>query len=197
MSGSFEQDDPQLELDTGVDPLEQSLVQADVGLPAEAEPPAVYKAMPDSRIPVSSKRGGVWRSRRDASQKGMKDLIDAWDEAIRYYNHDQSDHRDGTDANVAGNRHVARRLNERFSSTENIVYSNVNAQLPELYAKNPIVSVTARPSADALADEKGDAFARAVEKLVDALFRMKYAPHLPYTKRSRIEPVYVDNIPRI
>ena len=46
MSGSFEQDDPQLELDTGVDPLEQSLVQADVGLPAEAEPPAVYKAMP-------------------------------------------------------------------------------------------------------------------------------------------------------
>jgi len=189
MSGSFEQDDPQLELDTGVDPLEQSLVQADVGLPAEAEPPAVYKAMPDSRIPVSSKRGGVWRSRRDASQKGMKDLIDAWDEAIRYYNHDQSDHRDGTDANVAGNRHVARRLNERFSSTENIVYSNVNAQLPELYAKNPIVSVTARPSSDLAADEKGDAFARAVEKLVDALFRMKYAPGVnikPKAKRNVI-----------
>ena len=57
----------------------------------------------------------------------------------------RADHRDGTDANVAGNRHVARRLNERFSSTENIVFANVNAQLPELYAKNPIVSVTSQP----------------------------------------------------
>ncbi len=176
MSGSNEQDDPQLDLDTSGDTLEQSLVQADVGMPAPAEAPAVYKAMPDSRIPVSSKRGGVWRSRKDTSQKAMKDLVDAWDEAIRYYNHDQSDHRDGTDANVAGNRHVARRLNERFSSTENIVFSNINAQLPDLYAKNPIVTVTARPSSDLDMDEKGDAFARAVEKLVDALFRMKFAP---------------------
>ena len=83
----------------------------------------------------------------------MKDLYDAWDEAVRYYNHDQADHRDGTDANVAGNRHVARRLNERFSSTENIVFANVNAQLPELYAKNPIVSVTSQPQQDATMDE--------------------------------------------
>ena len=187
MSGSFEQDDPQLNLDTQDDPLEQALVQADAGLPAPAAPPAVYKAMPDSRVPVSSKRGGVWRSRRDTSQKGMKDLIDAWDEAIRYYNHDQSDHRDGTDANVAGNRHIARRLNERFSSTENIVFANVNAQLPDLYAKNPIVSVTARPSSDLAQDQKGDAFARSVEKLVDALFRMKFAPGVnikPKAKRN-------------
>ena len=29
----------------------------------QPEAPAVYKAMPDSRIPVSSKRGGIWRSR--------------------------------------------------------------------------------------------------------------------------------------
>jgi hypothetical protein len=189
MSGSFEQDDPSLDMDTNGDPLEQALTEAGAGLPPEQEQPAVYKAMPDSRIPVSSKRGGLWRSRRDAGKKGMKDLIDAWDEAIRYYNHDQSDHRDGTDANVAGNRNVARRLNERLSSTENIVFSNVNAQLPELYAKNPIVSVSARPSSDLAADEKGDAFARAIQKLVDALFRMPYAPGVnikPKAKRNVI-----------
>ena len=69
MSGTFEQDDPQLNLDTSGDPLEKALTQADVGLPAPAEPPAVYKAMPDSRIPVSSKRGGVWRSRRDTARR--------------------------------------------------------------------------------------------------------------------------------
>ena len=104
MSGTFEQqDDPALNLDTiGSDPLENSLEQSGVGLPAAEEPPPVYKAMPDSRIPVSSKRGGVWRSRRDTAQKQMGDLIDAWDEAIRYYNHDQSDHRDGNQGGAFG-----------------------------------------------------------------------------------------------
>ena len=121
MSGTFEQDDPQLNLDTSGDPLESSLDQAGVGLPPEAAAPAVYKAMPDSRIPVSSKRGGIWRSRRDTARKSMGDLVDAWDEAIRYYNHDQADHRDGNNVgtagvsrtgSVAGNRNVARRLND-------------------------------------------------------------------------------------
>ena len=177
MSGTFEQpSDPQLNLDTSGDPLENSLNQSDVGMPVEPEPPAVYKAMPDSRIPVSSKRGGLWRSRRDAGQRSMKDLVDAWDEAIRYYNHDQADHRDGTDVNVAGNRHVARRLNERFSSTENIVFANVNAQIPELYAKNPIVSVSSELFGSETLDEVSDAFARAIEKLVSKLFGMRTSP---------------------
>src|SRR5262252_1713739 len=91
-----------------------------------APEPAVYKAMPDSRIPVSSKRGPLWRSRRDSAKKLMQNLVDAWDEAINYYNHDQQDHRDGVSSgmrsrwgNVSGNRNIARRLNEMFSSTEN------------------------------------------------------------------------------
>jgi hypothetical protein len=184
VSGTFEQqDDPQLALDTTPDPMEQALGQAGVGLPEQAEPPPVYRAMPDSRIPVSSKRGGIWRSRRDTAQKSMKDLIDAWDEAIRYYNHDQADHRDGANGGSAsragtsaGNRSIARRLNDRFSSTENIVFANVNAQIPELYAKNPIVSVTNELVGSTAVDEAGDAFARALQKLIDKLFSMKFAP---------------------
>jgi hypothetical protein len=179
VSGTFEQqDDAQLALDTSGDTLEQALGQAGVGLPEQAEPPPVYRAMPDSRIPVSSKRGGIWRSRRDTAQKSMKDLIDAWDEAIRYYNHDQADHREGSDGTGrrAGNRSVARRLNDTFSSTENIVFANVNAQIPELYAKNPIVSVTNELVGSKGVDEIGDAYARALQKLVDKLFSMKFAP---------------------
>ena len=186
MSGTFEQqDDPQLNLDTQGNPLEDALTQADAGLPTEPEPPAVYKAMPDSRIPVSSKRGGMWRSRRDAAQKGMKDLVDAWDEAIRYYNHDQADHRDGTDLQTSGNRYVARRLNELLSSTENIVFSNINAQVPILYAKNPIVSVASDLAGDETIKEAGDAFARAVQRLVDVLFRMKYAPGINLKPKAK------------
>jgi len=178
VSGTFEQDDPQLGMDTqGVDPLENSLEQSGVGLAPEPAALPVYKAMPDSRIPVSSKRGGIWRSRRDTARKQMSDLVDAWDEAIRYYNHDQADHRDGkTNSNVSGNRFVARRLNELISSSENIVFSNVNAQVPELYAKNPIVTVTAEPSPDPDQQQASDQFTRAVQKLIDVLFGMKYTP---------------------
>src|SRR5262252_9186684 len=179
MSGTY-QDDPSLD-NTG-DPLEQSLNQDGLGAPPEPPEPAVYKAMPDSRVPVSSKRGGVWRSRRDTAQKSMKDLVDAWDEAIRYYNHDQADHRDGNSSAfsgvpiTAGNRHVAKRLNEMFSSTENVVFANVTAQVPELYAKNPIVSVSATPQNDPQVKDASDQFARAVQKLIDVLFAMKTPP---------------------
>jgi hypothetical protein len=192
VSGTFEQpDDAQLNLDTQGNSLEDALGQAGVGLPAQAAPPPVYRAMPDSRIPVSSKRGGIWRSRKDTAQKSMKDLVDAWDEAIRYYNHDQADHREGTTGGSggggqrAGNRNVARRLNERFSSTENIVFANVNAQIPELYAKNPIVSVTNELVGSTAVDEAGDAFARVLQKLIDKLFSMKFAPGINIKPKAK------------
>lgn len=189
MSGTYN-DDPSL--DPTVDPLENSLQQDGLGLPAEAEPPPVYKAMPDTRIPVSSKRGGIWRSRRDQAKRGMQDLVDAWDEAIRYYNHDQADHRDGANSGtsrsnttVSGNRNIARRLNEMNSSTENVVFSNVTAQVPELYAKNPIVSVSAEPTSNPDAQQSNDAFARAIQKLVDVLFAMKTPPGINIKPKAK------------
>lgn len=193
MSSTFEQqDDPSLSLDTQDSALENSLNQAGVGLPPEPEQAPVYRAMPDSRIPVSSKRGGLWRSRRDTARKGMKDLIDAWDEAIRYYNHDQADHRDGANnvsggrnVRASGNRNVARRLNEMHSSTENIVFSNVNAQIPELYAKDPIVSVSNEIVGDTSLADAGDEFARAVQKVVSKLFTMKYAPGINIKPKAK------------
>jgi len=179
----FQQSDDQLNASaTGNPDLDNALEQAGVGVQDQPEP-AVYKAMPDSRIPVSSKRGPLWRSRRDGAKKLMQNLVDAWDEAINYYNHDQQDHRDGVSSgmrsrwgNVSGNRNIARRLNEMFSSTENIVFSNVNAQIPELYAKNPTVSVTMEPTDDPQASQETEGFARALEKLISALYGMKNPP---------------------
>jgi len=175
MSGTYE--DPT----EPPDPVEQSLEQDGLGVPPPPEPAAVYKALPGSRIPVSSKRGLIWKSRKDQGQKAMGDLIDAWDEAIRYYNHDQADHRDsatstGSNARASGNRNIAKRLNDIWSSTENIVFSNVTAQVPELYAKNPIVSVSATPTLSEEIDETVDAYARALQKLIGVLFAMKTSP---------------------
>jgi hypothetical protein len=189
--GDMGQSDDQLNLDNTADPLEDALGKADVGIDAPPEP-AVYKALPGSRIPVSSKRGGVWKSRRDVAIKSMQDLIDAWDEAIRYYNHDQADHRDGISSGyrnrwgkVSGNRNIARRLNEMFSSTENIVFSNVSAQVPVLYAKNPIVSCSLEPSANPTDEDTGDQFAHAVEKFINNLFSMKYPPGVNLKQKAK------------
>lgn len=190
MSGTYPDDrDPKPDFnDQESDPLANSLAQS--GLPADDAIPEtlpVYKVLPGSRVPVSSKRGKVWKARKDTGQKAMSDLVDAWDECIRYYNHDQSDHRDGSDARVSGNRYVARRLNDLHSSTENVVFANTNAQVPELYAKNPIITVTSTPGSNEDYREGGEDFARAIEKLVNVLFAMKGAPGInlkPKAKRN-------------
>lgn len=184
MSGTA--DDEPMNLDsTSVDPMDSALERAGIPTEVEPEPSAVYKVMADSKIAVSSQRGKLWKSRKRSTQKLMKDMIDAWDEAIRYYNHDQGSHRDGTDPDTAGNRSVARRLNDKMSATENIVYSNVNAQVPELYAKNPNITVTSGISSD---DDKWSEIspkARAIEKLVNVLFNMKTAPGINLKAKAK------------
>jgi hypothetical protein len=166
-------------------PLDSSLAKA--GFAKEDAQPAgpVYQVVGDSKIAVSSQRGKLWKSRKGACQKGMKDLEDAWNEAIRYYNHDQSAHRDNTDPDHSGSRFIAKRINDRFSSTENIVYCNVNAQLPELYSKNPTIEVSAGSSSDDEAWEKSSDFARAVEKLVNVLFGLKTAPGVSLKNKAK------------
>lgn len=171
------------------DPLENSLTQA--GLPAvvpqDTEP--AYRVLSGSKIAVSKQRGKLWKSRKKTATQAMKDHVDAWDEAIRYYNHDQAVHRDGNDPGMPNNRRLAKRLNDRFTSTENIVFSNVSAAVPQLYAKNPVVSVTAGINQDEDQRQAGAAFARAVEKLVNVLFGMAYAPGVnakPRMKRATV-----------
>jgi hypothetical protein len=196
MSGSsYDPTDPNsIDLD-GEDTQQGGLARAftEAGVDPEdddAEPPnPVYKVMPDSRIPVSSKRGSLWKSRRDIGRRALGDMCDAWDEAVRYYNHDQAEHRDGSQTGYSGNRYLARRLNERNTSTENLVFANVSSQVPELYAKNPIVSITSQPgdSTDPNYRPDGEVFARGGEKLINALFGMKGAPGVnlkPKAKRN-------------
>lgn len=182
-------DDDKLDFSAPADPLENSLAQA--GLPAAtpADTTPAYRVMAGSKIAVSKLRGKLWRSRKKTVEKLMKDHVDAWDEAIRYYNHDQSVHRDGNDPGMANNRNMAKRLNDRFTSTENIVFSNVSSSVPQLYAKNPIVSVTAGINQDDAQREAGNAFARAIEKLVNVLFAMSHAPGInakPKMKRATV-----------
>ena len=189
MSSSNEEEDTALDFSQGaIDPLENSLKGSGIEPVAPVAPvePA-YRVLAGSKIAVSKHRGKLWKGRRKTGQRAMKDHVDAWDEAIRYYNHDQSDHRDGGAPSMSNNRNAAKRLNDRHSSTENIVFSNVSAAVPGLYAKNPIVSVTAGINSNSVAKEENVAFARAVEKLVNVLFAMSHSPGVnakPKMKRA-------------
>lgn len=181
--------DSNLSFSGGPDPLQSALQKSgiDDGQPTQPRLGVSYKVTGDSKIPVSSARGKLWKSRRDAASRMMKDMMDAWDEAIRYYNHDQSQHRDGQDPSHSNNRFVARRLNEKHSATENVVFANVAAQLPELYAKNPQITCSSTLDDDKDVAAQRHEYARAVEKLVNQLFAMETAPGInlkPKAKRA-------------
>lgn len=71
-----------------VSPLESSLVKSGIpAAPVAVEGPA-YRVVSGSKIAVSKQRGKLWKSRKKTGEKAMKDYVAAWDEAIRYYNHE-------------------------------------------------------------------------------------------------------------
>lgn len=166
-----------------VDPINQALDEA-VGsvaqTPTTAEPS--YKVIGDTKIPVSKAHGKVWSSRRDAAKKMMEPYFDAYKEALKYYNNDQlgegTQRRSTTNMNSSGNRYVARKLNDQWSETENIVFSNVCAMVPALYAKNPVSEFTA------VRDDMKP-LASACEKLVNTLAGMKAAPGLNIKTKAK------------
>ena len=191
MSGTTQEDDlGGLDFaSTSSDPLQNSLIKAGLPPTTAADNEPAYRVMKGSKIAVSKLRGKLWKSRKKTATTFMKDHVDAWDEAIRYYNHDQSTHRDGNDPGVSNNRNLAKRLNDRHTSTENIVFSNVNASIPQLYAKNPVVTLSSGINQDSQAKDMNDAFARAVEKLINVLFGMAHSPGVnakPKMKRATV-----------
>jgi hypothetical protein len=86
----------------------------------------IYKMIGESRLPVSKKMGKVWQSRKDQVIASRKDSMDAWREAIRYYDNDQLDHRTQGNTASAGNMRGVRGVGTQFTETENIVFANTS-----------------------------------------------------------------------
>jgi hypothetical protein len=127
----------------------------------EAQGEPIYKVDKNLRIPVSKHLGKRWKGKIDSAHQARKLMADAWDEAIRYYNHDQSSHRDSRE-NSSSNRYYSKRRNTQWSETENIVYANTRAMMPALYAKNPQVEFTT-------ANEKLRPLVQQLEKIANSL----------------------------
>lgn len=160
-----------------------AIVSEVAGLPTEAvqaSKPAgpVYRMMPESRIPVAKSEAGLWKSRRDMGRQSIQNISKAWKEAEAYYSLGQDTHRQDNGGEVKGNSRYARNVNRRYNSTENIVYSNVNAMVPAILAKNPQAEVTAFL-------KQYEAQATIREHLVNRLAAMKYAPGFNFKPKLR------------
>lgn len=160
-----------------------TIVSEVAGLPTESVQMAkkagpIYRMMPESRIPVSKSEAGLWKSRRDMGRQAIQNISKAWKEAESYYSLGQDTHRQDNGGEVKGNSRYARNVNRRYSSTENIVYSNVNAMVPAILAKNPQAEVTAFL-------KQYEPAATIREHLINRLAAMKYAPGFNFKPKLR------------
>jgi hypothetical protein len=138
--------------------------------PVDAGTP-MYRIDPASKVAVSKHYGKLWQGRIDAGRAAAKHHHDAWDEAIRYYNNSQLDHREGARDGISGNRYFAKRRNRQWSETENVVYSNVRAMMPAVFTKNPQAEFTT-------VVDQYKPFVQCVEDLVNDLAGRRKEPGL-------------------
>jgi hypothetical protein len=102
----------------------------------------MYKLDPKTRIPVAKVEGSVWEGRKTGGKKRMKWLVAAWEESELYYSAGQMDHRRETGGVRPGNDVASKNRTKKLSSTNNQVYATINAEIPNVYAKNPEIEVT-------------------------------------------------------
>jgi hypothetical protein len=160
--------DNQLEEIDGNSPTEETAVD---------EYTAVYQVFPNSKIPVSKQTGAFWQRRKDEGQNALKNggVTDRWDEAISYYQNDQG----GKSGKRRGLSGVATGADgETAYSTENVVFANVSALVPAVYAKNPDIEITSTKPAD---DKKAELF----ESLLDTLIIRKAQPGINLKPKMR------------
>lgn len=148
----------------------QRVLDEEAPLPAKEDLAPLYRVDPTSKIAVSKHYGKLWDGRIKQAVAARKYHADAWEEAVRYYNNAQQDHRNTEDGR-SGNRYFGKRRNTQWSETENVVYANTSAIVPALYTKNPVVEITARNAAI-------QPQVQTLETLVNMLAGIEHAPGL-------------------
>ena len=136
-----------------------------------------YQVIGDSKIPVSKATGKVWKSRVSQSLHHTKDVRELWNEAIRYFENDQSAHRVSQE-HASGNTLGNQRLNNNITETENVVFANVTTMVPALYSRNPEAEFTSNI-------ESKKRLATITERLVNVLGGRKAAPGINLKPKAK------------
>lgn len=149
---------------------------------SEVEKQPSYRVYADARIPISKQAGKVWKGRHDTGKARMKGngSVEAWDEAIRYYKNDQTGKRVRDNADLGGNTSATNDVTGGLrTNTENVVFSNISALVPSIYAKNPDVSIHS-PKGD-----KDLLFTTCAQKLLRTLMQKRTAPGINLKPKMR------------
>lgn len=133
-----------------------------------------FEMIGDLRIPVSSKRGKMWQSRVAAGKKKLDPYKDAWNEAIGYYLNDQTLERNGAKVKSSRIR------KDSSSEIENIVFANISAATPRIYAQNPRMEITSNFDDPAAKD-----FGTVAERLCNVLINKNENPGLGLKAKVR------------
>lgn len=147
--------------------------------PVEGEPikkskTTSFEMIGDLKIPVSSKRGKMWQARIREGKKKIETFKSAWDEAVAYFLNDQSVDRGGT-------RVKSSRIKKDSSSEiENVVFANVTAATPRIYAQNPRMEVSSNWD-----DPVANDFAKVMERYANVLINKNEAPGLGLKAKVR------------
>lgn len=135
---------------------------------------AIYKVIGDDKIPISKEAGKMWCSRKDSGIKRRDRFSDAWDEAIRYYNHDHT---------TGSEQQTTKGVRKRGDETENLVFSNTSTLMPVLYNRNPNFEFTNLASGEE--EQEEDMYASVLEKVINAICQRKVAPGINLKAKVR------------
>lgn len=124
--------------------------------PVETTQP-LYRIYEGSRIAVSRQVGKSFKRKMEASLAAHDALYLIMEEIFKYYNNDHTK-----------TQTTQRGVFKRGDGTENVIFSNLNITLPAVYGKDPDINCST-------SDEGDEPFCKALEALVNALFRRKDA----------------------
>jgi hypothetical protein len=145
--------------------------------PKKTKREPVYKKYTDSKVHISKHAGSLWKSRKQQAQRKQSNdkLVDAWDEALRYFFNDHSQRAHSPDSDDGAG---ARLLDRQLIETENVVFSNTTAMVPALYAKNPVIEITARR-------DENERLATISERVVNSIIGRSSAPGIALKNKVR------------
>ncbi len=168
-NGGTAHDDPNFERIPGINSM---LNEEGLNTPTTEAGQPVYKKMEGSKLPVSKHLGKVWKSRIDATRTGRRKWEESWDAAVEAYSADQQGHRVDGRSGTSSNKRTARRKNEDYSHTENVIFSAIKALIPAVYARNPVPEFTAPD----IGNEESVKWVQCLEKVCITLGSMRNAP---------------------
>jgi hypothetical protein len=137
-----------------------------------------YQVIGSSKIPVSLAQGKLWKARLGQANTAVKDASESWEEAIKYYNNDQLNHRNSGGKNGSGNTTGNQRLNNNITETENVVFANTTTMVPALYARNPKSEFTTQ-------NEANKPLATVLERLVNVIGGRRVTPGINLKPKAK------------